>query len=86
VDTGTGVGLIAGGSVLGLVVGLVGWRRLSPVLAQTAMAVIGVAVGSGALLVQDEASAADWALTLVVLGVLTPVHARFVFGRPGERA
>jgi hypothetical protein len=61
----------------------VGWRRLPPALAFAILAGCGALAGAGALLVQDRASGAEWALTLLVLGVLTPIHARLVFGKPG---
>jgi hypothetical protein len=32
--------------------------------------------------VQDRVSTAEWTLTTVVLGTLTPLHARLVLGRP----
>jgi hypothetical protein len=58
------------------------WRRVPFALSLVVLGVCAAAVGAGALLVQDEANAAEWALTLVALGVLTPLHARLVFGRP----
>jgi hypothetical protein len=74
--------IVAGGLVSVLVlVGL--WRRVSEPVALGLLAACGALVGAGALLVQDPVSGAEWAVTLVVLGFLTPVHARLVFGRPG---
>ncbi len=81
---GEGIALIGGGTVLGLGVALLAWRRLSPALALGMLAAAGAIVGSGALLVQDRASGADWALTLVMLGGLTPLHAWLLFGRSRE--
>lgn len=82
---GAGVALIVAGSLVGLLVVFGGWRRLPAPPALALLAGCGVLVGSGALLVQDGASALEWAITLTTLGVLTPVHARLVFGRPGPR-
>jgi hypothetical protein len=42
-------------------------------------------VGTGALLVQTEITVADWVVTLLVLGVLTPLHSMMLFGWPGPR-
>jgi hypothetical protein len=82
VRTGAGIGLIVAASLLAaLVVAL--WRRLPPAVAILALAGIGAAVAAGALLVQDRASGAEWGIATTVIGVLTPVHARLVFGRPG---
>jgi hypothetical protein len=74
---------MVGASLLAAFVLVALWRRLSEVVAMIALGGIGAAVGAGALLVQDRASGADWAIATVALGVLTPVHARLVLGRPG---
>ena len=79
-----GVALIVGGGVLGLFTVFVLWRRLPLPVAFVLLAASGAAIGAGALLVQDRAGPGDWALTLFVLGVLTPLHGRLVFGRPGR--
>ncbi len=78
-----GVGLIVGGVSLALLVVLTLWRRIAAPLAFGLLAATGVAVGAGALLVQEHAGAGDWVITLAALGVLTPVHMRLVLGRPG---
>jgi hypothetical protein len=85
VNAGLGAGLIVSGSMLGLLVVFGAWRRLPAALAFGTLVGCGAMVGAGALLVQEDASGADWAVTLVALGVLTPVHARLVFGLPGTR-
>lgn len=81
-NVGLGVGLICGASTLGLLVAFGPLRRLRSAVSTVVFGLAGVAVGAGALLVQDEASAAEWTITLVALGVLTPIHGRLVFGRP----
>jgi len=43
-----------------------------------------MAIGAGGLLVQEGVGPGDWALTLLVLGALNPLHGRLVFGRPGR--
>jgi len=83
-NAGAGVALIVAGSVLGLFTLFVLWRRLSLPVAFALLAASGAAIGAGALLVQDRVGPGDWALTLFVLGVLTPLHGRLVFGRPGR--
>lgn len=78
-----GIGLIVGGVSLALLVVLALWRRIAPPLAFGLLAATGVAVGAGALLVQEHVGAGDWVITIGALGVLTPIHMRLVFGRPG---
>jgi hypothetical protein len=83
-NAGAGIAFIAAGSVLGILTSFVMWRRLPGPVGVVLLAVSGAAIGAGALLVQEEAGPGDWALTLFVLGVLTPLHGRLVFGRPGR--
>ncbi len=84
-NEGAGIGLIAGGVVLSLITVFVLWRRVAGAVAFGLLAVAGVVVGTGALLVQKQAGTGEWIITLGALGVLTPVHMRLVFGRPGSR-
>jgi hypothetical protein len=71
--------------LLALLVVFGGWRRLRPAAAFGLLAACGCLLGAGALLVQAPASGVEWTLTLVALGILTPLHARLMFGRPGPR-
>lgn len=80
---GVGIATIAVASGCGLVIVFFLWRRLPPVTALALMAACGMAIGAGGLLVQEDVGPASWAVALIVLGVLTPVHARLVFGEPG---
>jgi hypothetical protein len=80
-----GIGLVCGGAFLGLATNLILWRRLEPALSVVLAAVSGAVVAAGALLVQDHAGVGDWAIAVTVLAVLTPIHGRVVFGRPGAR-
>jgi hypothetical protein len=57
------------------------WRRLPRSVSLVLLAGCGALVGAGALLVQDRASGAEWAFTLLALAALTPLHASLVFGR-----
>jgi hypothetical protein len=80
---GVGVGLIVGASLLAGLVLVALWRRMPAAVAMLALAGLGAVMGAGALLVQDRASGAEWAIATIVIGVLTPIHARLVLGRPG---
>lgn len=80
---GAGVALILGGGVLSLLVLVIGWRRLPAPLAYAFLAVAGATIGTGGLLVQDAVPASSWVVTLALLGGLSPLHGRLVFGRPG---
>jgi hypothetical protein len=79
-----GVGMIVTGAALGVLTSFALWRRLAQAPALALAAASGVMVGMGALLVQDSATAADWVVTLILLGTLAPIHSRLVFGTPGE--
>lgn len=81
---GPGLSLIALGCLLALLVAFGLWRRLPAAPALGALAACGALVGAGALLVQDRAHAVDWVLTLLALGVMSPLHGRLVLGRPGS--
>jgi len=84
VSTGAGVVTIAGASALGLLTVFVLWRRVPAGAAFALMASCGVGVAVGGLLVQDQVGTVSWVVAVVVLGVITPVHARLVFGPPGR--
>lgn len=72
--------VLAGVALLAL---LARWRRLPARASLVLSAVLGATIGAGALLLQDDPGTADWAVTLAVLGVGTPVHFRFALGTPG---
>ena len=82
-STGAGVATIVGASALGLTV-FVLWRRMPAAAAYALMASCGVGVAVGGLLVQDQVGTVSRVVAVVVLGVITPVHARLVFGPPGR--
>jgi hypothetical protein len=84
VSTGAGVATIVGASALGLLTVFVLWRRLPAAAAFGVIAVCGVGVAVGGLLVQDDVGTGSWVIAVVALGVIAPVHARLVFGPPGE--
>ncbi len=80
---GAGVAVIVAASAVGLVVVFFLWHRLPAAAALALAAACGTAIAAGGLLVQEDVGPASWAVALVVLGVLAPVHARLLFGRPG---
>ena len=84
-DRGPGIVLIVAGSAVALAAAFTLRRRLPGAAVAAIVAVAGAAIGAGALLVQPHASPADWAVTIPIMVVLLPVHARIVFGplRPG---
>ena len=84
VSIGAGVTTIVGASALGLLTVFVLWRQLPAAVAFAVIAVCGVGVAVGGLLVQNDVGTASWVVAIVALGVLAPVHARLVFGRPGR--
>lgn len=86
VSVGVGIGLIVAGGLLSVLTAFGLWRRLAAAAGFGGLAASGAIVGAGALLVQDEVAAAEWAITLLALAVLTPVHARLVLGRPGRES
>ena len=69
-----GVALIAVSSLvaMGLVVW---WRRMPLAVALSAMAVAAAGLGAGALLVQEDVSAAEWIVTLAVFATIVPLEA-----------
>ena len=81
-----GIALIVGGGVVGLLGAFVLWPRADHRVAASVVAASGVAVGAGALLIQERVGSAEWIVTLVVLGALAPLHATLVLGRPGRSA
>ena len=84
--TGWGVAWICLGTTVGLIAAAVLRIRLPRAAVLGLLAVSGMAIGAGALLVQTEASSIEWALTLAVLGAMVPFQARLVFGRLGKTA
>jgi hypothetical protein len=84
VSTGAGLATIAGASALGLLTVFVLWRRVPAATAFAVIAACGVGLAVGGLLVQDDVGTASWVVASGALGVLTPVHARLVFGPPGR--
>jgi hypothetical protein len=87
VNTGLGIALIVGAVIVLLAVGFVLRERLPRVVGIAIATAAGAGIGAGALLVQDQASAADWAVVVPVIAFLAPAHVRIVlgpFGRSGR--
>jgi hypothetical protein len=79
-----GIATIVVGSSLGLFTAFVLWRRVPAFVGVSCAAGAGAMIGAGALLVQEAQTAADWLLTLTVLGGLMPLHARLLLGPAGR--
>jgi hypothetical protein len=84
VNVGAGIALIAAGSAVGALIVFGLWRRVSPGPAFGSLAVCGMAIAAGGLLVQEDVGPASWAVALAALAVLAPLHMRLVFGPPGR--
>ena len=80
-----GVALIVAGAGLLVLVGFVLRPRVARPAGMVLAAAAGAALGAGALLVQDHATAADWAVVMGATVLLTPAHVRLVFGPFGRR-
>jgi len=75
--------MIVAGSAFACIVMFGLWRRLPGLIALGLVGLSGALAGAGGLLVQDDVGAASWIVTMFAFVVLTPVHARLVFGPPG---
>ena len=85
VHVGVGVGLIVTGGALGLLTVLVWWHGLAGAVAGALTSVCGATIAAGGLLVQEGANVWSWIAATLICCVLAPLHAWFVFGRPGPR-
>ena len=84
--TNIAIAVVTSAAVLGLVLVFGLWHRLPERSALGAAGALGMALGAGVLLLQDDPGTADWLVALGMLAVGTPVHCRMVFGRPGRVA
>ena len=66
-----------------LVVGLVFRRRWSPRTVDVVMALTGVGMGIGGLMLVDDVGAASWVFAPLVLGVVAPAQVRALFAGDG---
>jgi hypothetical protein len=80
-----GIAVIVAASLAGSITVFTLWRRVPPTVAFAILSLSGMAVAAGGLIVQDDVGASSWVVALVAFAVLTPVHARLVFGPPGPR-
>ncbi len=84
-DSG-GVVLIVVGSAGVVLTAFVLRRRLPAALVYVLLAAGSVALGAGALVVQDHVTTADWIVTLALLAAMGPAHVRFLLGAFGSAA
>jgi hypothetical protein len=77
--------LLGFGGVLVAAVTLVLRERLIGPVRLAALGIGGVAVGVGAIGLQESPSTVEWLLTPVVLGALAVLHDRLVFAGGGPR-
>jgi hypothetical protein len=80
VNHSVGIGLIVAGGLLALAVAFLLRTRLPGRAVFALGAAAGVAIGTGALLVQSHVSVAEWTLTLAAMFLLGPAHIRIVMG------
>jgi hypothetical protein len=77
---GAGVALIAVGAAVALPTAFLVRTRAPAALVAAILTLCGLALGAGALLVQDHVSTTNWVLTLLLVGFLVPAHVRIVLG------
>jgi hypothetical protein len=75
-----GIALIVGGSLVGLAFAFPLRRKAPAVVVAVVLALCGLALGAGALLVLQHVSATNWTITLVLMTILVPAHVRVVLG------
>ncbi|MFB3737760.1 MAG: hypothetical protein ACE14W_02195 [Candidatus Velamenicoccus archaeovorus] len=80
--TAAGIGLLAGGTAVG-VVAMVLWHRSAAPIGLLLAAATGAAVGSGGMLLAGRGGAGDWVLAVGLLAVFGPAHLWVLLGRPG---
>ena len=80
---GAGIALIASGGAVALLVTFALRTRAPAPAVAAILTACGLAVGAGALLVQDHVSTTNWVVTLALVAFLVPAHARVVLGRFG---
>jgi hypothetical protein len=77
---GAGVALIVGGAAVVAIAAFVLRRRLPSALVFLVASAGSVALGSGALVVQDRTTTTDWVVALVAMALLGPLHVRVLLG------
>jgi hypothetical protein len=78
--------LVASASAVALLTALVLRSRLPALAVLAVLTACGLALGGGAILVQDHVSPTNAAVTLTLVTVLVPAHVRVVLGRFGPAA
>lgn len=77
---GAGIALIAAGAAVALPVALALRTRLPALAVAAVLTLCGLALGGGALLVQDRVSTTNAVVTLILATLLVPAHVRVVLG------
>ena len=77
---GAGVALIVAGAVVALPAALLFRTRAPAPVVAAILLLCGVALGTGALLVQDHVSTTNAVVTMVLVTALVPAHVRVVLG------
>ena len=83
---GVGVALIVAGAAVALPTAFLVRTRAPAILVTAVLSLCGLAVGVGAILVQDHVSTTNCILILLLMPVLFPAHVRVVLGRFGPTA
>jgi len=81
---GAGIALISAGGAVALLTTFLLRARAPAAFVATVLALCGLAIGVGALLVQDHVSTTNWVVTLVLATFLVPAHVRVVLGPLGR--
>ncbi|HEV3474653.1 MAG TPA: hypothetical protein VG602_04750 [Actinomycetota bacterium] len=75
-----GIPLVVGSGVLGLLTVFVLRRRAAAPVVGALLAMAGVGLGWGAMLLQPDPSPFEVVAAMAILAVLVPMHVRFVLG------
>jgi hypothetical protein len=82
---GAGIALIVAGGAVGFLTAFLLRTRAPAVMVASILTGCGLALGAGALLVQDHVSRTNWVLTLALIAFLVPAHVWIVLGPFGPR-
>jgi hypothetical protein len=77
------IAVLAGATALGLVVAWPLRRRLPQRAEDALMAVAGVGIGVGGLLLQRDVEVWSWVAAPAILAIAAPLHVRALFAREG---
>jgi ABC-type transport system involved in cytochrome c biogenesis permease subunit len=86
VSDAAGIVLIVAGGIVALATAFLLRSRLPALVVTVVLFGCGVAMGIGALAVQDDVSTTEWILVPLLMSVLAPAHVRVVLGPFGRRS